>query len=60
MRKLEKNSVLSGLLILLEENPNGSHPSLRNKTQRKLQNQNKQGNPREVVPEMREALVPVR
>ena len=60
MRKLEKNSMLSGLLILLEEKPNGSHPSLRNKTQRNLHNQNKQGNPREVEPEMREALVPVR
>lgn len=34
---LEKNSTLSGLLILLEEKPNGSHPSLRKKSQRKLQ-----------------------
>lgn len=34
---LEKNSTLSGLLILLEEKPNGSHPSLTKKSQRKLQ-----------------------
>lgn len=31
---LEKNLTLSGLLILLEEKPNGSHPSLRNKIKR--------------------------
>lgn len=28
---VEKNLTLSGLLILLEGKPNGSHPSLRNK-----------------------------
>lgn len=51
----EKNSTLSGLLILPEEKPNGSHPSLRKKKVKGSYNQNKQGSLRQVVSKIREA-----